>query len=140
MHELLDGQVEVHWQHPRHELEKPVLLVWPNPLRDEWAAEVVADGLAAVVCHMQLYEVEDFDPEEDDETERVQKYARPVFHDDPIPGYVAEALLAYDGEYGPIDEVVNPYDDFDEFEADTPERAEKRLEEYRPRELQGGRD
>lgn len=113
-------QIEVHWQHPRHELENPVLLVWPNQLRDEWAAEVRAEGVAGVVCHMQLYETDD---------DEIKKLAKSVGPDEHIPEYVAKALLDYDGKYGPIDEVVNPYDGGDEFEPDTFERAEKRLTE-----------
>lgn len=92
-------QIEIHWQHPRTEIENPVLLVWPNPVRDKWAAEV-DDGVAWVVCHTTLYE--------DNEGE-IQKVSRKVNPNEPIPWCVAEALLGYDSEYGPVEEVANPH-------------------------------
>lgn len=91
-------QIEIHWQHPRTEIENPVLLVWPNPVRDKWAAEV-DDGVAWVVCHTTLYE--------DNEGE-IQKVSRKVNPNEPIPWCVAEALLGYDSEYGPVEKVANP--------------------------------
>lgn len=36
-------QIEVHWMHPRTQLENPVLKIWPNPTREEWSAEVLED-------------------------------------------------------------------------------------------------
>lgn len=102
-------EVEVHWQHPRTEIENPVLLVWPNPVRDKWAAEI-DDGVAWVVCHTTLYE--DGDGE-------IQKVSRKVNPNEPIPWCVAEALLRYDSEYGPVEEVANPYtDEGEEYEND----------------------
>lgn len=92
-------EIDVHWQHPRTEIENPVLLVWPHPVRDQWAAEV-DDGTAWVVCHMTLYE---------DSNDEVQKVARKVNPNEPIPWCVAEALLRYDGEYGPVESVANPH-------------------------------
>jgi len=94
------AQIEIHWQHPRTEIENPVLLVWPNPVRDKWAAEV-DDGVAWVVCHITLYE--------DNEGE-IQKVSRKVNPNEPIPRCVAEALLGYDSEYGPVETVANPYE------------------------------
>ena len=93
--------IEVHWQHPRTELENPVLLVWPHPARDKWAAEVEGDT-AWVVCHTTLYEDSDGD---------IESHARQVNPNDAIPSCVAEALLQYDSEYGPVENVVNPYTD-----------------------------
>lgn len=95
-------QIEVHWQHPRTELENAVLLVWPNPMRDKWAAEVDDDGVAWVVCHTTLYETDDGE---------IEKRARTVDPNEAIPACVAYALLAYDGEYGPVETVVNPWTD-----------------------------
>jgi hypothetical protein len=92
-------EIEVHWQPPRTEIENPVLLVWPGMLRDRWAAEV-DDGVAWVVCHTTLYE--------DNEGE-IQKVSRKVNPNEPIPWCVAEALLGYDSEYGPVEEVANPH-------------------------------
>ena len=103
--EVKQDEVEVHWQHPRHELEKPVLLVWPNPLRENWAAEVLDDGRAKVVCREVMVEVEN-----DDGTE-IEKYTERVdLCYDTIPQYVEEALLAYDSNYGPVSEVINEVD------------------------------
>ncbi|APX98643.1 hypothetical protein [Natronorubrum daqingense] len=103
-------QIEVHWQHPRTELELPLLLVWPSPVVDEWAA-VVENGVATVVCHEWLVEIEiggDTNVDGDRETE-IQKRAEEWGEDEAIPGYVAEALLEYDSEYGPVHTVANPY-------------------------------
>ncbi|WP_440767547.1 hypothetical protein [Natronorubrum sp. DTA7] len=98
-------QIEVHWQHPRTELELPLLLVWPSPVVDEWAA-VVENGVATVVCHEWLVEIEiDGDVEETEIQKRAEEWGK----DEEIPGYVAEALLEYDSEYGPVNTVANPY-------------------------------
>lgn len=104
-HRVSQEQVEVQWQHPRHELEQPVLLVWPNPLRENWAVEVLDDGWAKVVCREVLVEVET-----DDGTE-IEKYSERVdLCYDTIPKYVEQALLAYEGNYGPVEGVINEVD------------------------------
>lgn len=95
--------IEVHWQHPRTELELPLLLVWPSPVVDEWVA-TIENGVATVVCHEWLEDV-------GDEKEVIEKRAEEWGTDEPIPTYVAEALLSYDGNYGPVLEVMNPYDE-----------------------------
>jgi len=94
------GDIEVHWQHPRHGLEDPVLLVWPAPVRDKWAANL-SDGTAWVVCHETLYD--------DPQTGEVEKLSRAVNPNDPIPRCVVTALYEYDSEYGPVETVANPY-------------------------------
>ena len=94
-------QIEVHWLHPRTELELPLLLVWPGSVVDEWAA-TVENGVATVVCHEWLADVG-----EGDETE-VEKRAEEWGPDEPIPEYVADALLEYEGNYGPVTSVANP--------------------------------
>lgn len=105
--DLDPDEVEVHWQHPRTEIENPVLLVWPNPVRDKWAAEI-DDGVAWVVCHTTLYE---------DSDGEIEKVSRKVNPNEPIPWCVAEALLRYDSNYGPVETVANPYtDEGEEFE------------------------
>ena len=96
--EVSQEQVEIHWQHPRHEAENPVLLVWPNPLRENWAAEILEKNRAVVVCRTVLWE---------DNDGEIQKYAEAVDALDEIPAYVEEALLEYDSNYGPVDHVVN---------------------------------
>jgi hypothetical protein len=107
--DLNPEQIDVHWQHPRTEVENPVLLVWPNPVRDKWAAEV-DDGVAWVVCHTTLFETDDGE---------IKKRGRTVNPNEPIPSCVAAALLAYDGEYSPVETVVNPWTEDDEqYEAD----------------------
>lgn len=113
--------IEVHWQHPRTELEAPLLLVWPHPVRDEWAA-TVDNGVATVVCHEWLVEVDSDDPDEDTE---VQKRAQEWGADEEIPTCVAEALLDYDDSmnYGPVHTVTNPYEEREE-EDDRPKRDE----------------
>jgi len=98
-YDISPDEVKIHWQHPRMEVEHPVLLVWPNPLRDKWAAEI-DDGTAWVVCHTTLYE--------DDEGD-VDKISRRVNPNEPVPHVVAEALLQYEGNYGPVEAVANPY-------------------------------
>ncbi|WP_436348828.1 hypothetical protein [Natronorubrum sp. FCH18a] len=108
-------QIEVHWQHPRTELELPLLLVWPGSVVDEWAA-VVENGVATVVCHEWLVEIEIDGNESDEETE-IQKRAEEWGKDEEIPGYVAEALIEYDSEYGPVHTVANPYTLEDETES-----------------------
>jgi hypothetical protein len=115
------GQIEVHWQHPRTELELPLLLVWPSPVNDEWAA-IVDRGVATVVCHEWLFKTDDGD---------INKRAEEWGTAEPIPGYVAEALLAYDGEYGPGNSVRNPTWDSDDaaVQADHDEYCES-LEEW----------
>lgn len=122
-------QIEVHWQHPRHELERPVLLVWPNPLRENWAAEVLDDNTATVVCREVLYR-EDTDDEADGRGE-IQKRSEPVQPHDEIPQYVETALLDYDSEYGPIDSVMNPVNTTDETPPTDPQVT---LEDYFDRE------
>jgi len=98
-------QVKVQWQHPRHELEKPVLLVWPSPLRENWAAEVLDDSRARVVCREVLVGVGT------GESTEIEKYTERVdLPYDTIPQYVECALLDYDGNYGPISEVINKVD------------------------------
>ena len=91
--------VEVHWQHPRHELENPVLLVQPHPTREQWAAEILDDQAAVVVCRRVLWKDNEGD---------IRKYAERVDPLDEIPGYIEDALLDYDLNYGPVDDVVNP--------------------------------
>jgi hypothetical protein len=98
-------QIEVHWQHPRTELEQPLLLVWPHPVLDQWAAEL-EDGTATVTVHEWLVDVAD-DPEKTE----VEKRAEAVEADDEIPAYLADALLEFEGNYGPVSEVVNPVAD-----------------------------
>lgn len=97
-YDISPEEIDVHWQHPRTAIENPVLLVWPNPLRDEWAAEI-DDRAAWVVCHTTLYEQDDGS---------IEKTSRKVNPNEPIPWCVAEALRQYDGEYGPVKRVVNP--------------------------------
>lgn len=103
---LSQDQIEVHWQHPRHELEKPVLLVWPNPLRENWAVEVLDDNRAKVVVREVMIEVETADggSEIEKHTEQVDLCY------DTIPQYVEDALLTYDGQYGPVEQVINEVD------------------------------
>lgn len=98
-YDLDPDDIDIHWQHPRMEIENPVLLVWPHPVRDKWAAEV-DDGVAWVACHTTLYE---------DSDGEIQKVSRMVNPNEPIPWCVAEALCRYDGEYGPVEEVANPH-------------------------------
>lgn len=92
--------IEVHWQHPRHGMEDPVLLVWPMPVRDKWSANL-SDGKVWIVCHETLYD--------DPATGEVEKLSRAVNPNEPIPRCVAMALYDYEGEYGPVDTVSNPY-------------------------------
>lgn len=100
------NQIEVHWQHPRHDLENPVLLVWPNPLRENWAAEIIDEDGAKVVAREILVEVDDGDggTEIKKHTERVDLCG------DTIPQYVEQALLEYTGNYGPVNRVINQTD------------------------------
>lgn len=97
-YDMVPDDIEVHWQHPRTGVEHPVLLVWPMPVRDRWAA-VVDDGVAWVVSHTTLYE------DADGEIEKIARYVNP---NEPIPWCVAEALRRYDGNYGPVETVANP--------------------------------
>lgn len=94
-------QIEVHWQNPRHHLEKPVLLIWPGSLNEQWAAEITEEQHAVVVCRMILWETDDGE---------IEKYAERVDPRDEIPSYVDEALRSYDEErnYGPVEDVINP--------------------------------
>lgn len=104
-----DGEavtVEIHWQHPRHELEHPVLLILPSPSRVSWVADIINTGVAAVVVREELYR--------DEESGEVEKRAERIAESDEIPAYIADALLEYNSNYGPIDEVVNPVDRDDE--------------------------
>ncbi len=125
---ISQDEIEVHWQHPRHNLEHPVLLVWPNPLRENWAAEVLDDNTAQVVCREVLYREETTDSEERGE---IQKHAESVYPHEEIPQYVERALLDYDSEYGPIESVVNPVQVADETPPADPQVT---LEEYFDRE------
>ncbi len=109
--DISQEQIEVHWQHPRTELELPLLLVWPNPMIDEWAA-TIENGTATVVCHEWLV-----DAGEDDETE-IEKRAEEWGAEEKIPTYIAEALLRYDGEYGPVERVANPHPSVDADDTD----------------------
>lgn len=104
---VTQSQIEVHWQHPRHDLENPVLLVWPNSLRENWAAEVIDDDGAKVVAREVLIEVDDGDcgTEIEKHTERVDLCG------DTIPQYVEQALLEYTGNYGPVNRVINQTDE-----------------------------
>lgn len=112
------AQVHIHWQHPRHELENPLLLVDPGPSRVTWAAEIISPGRAEVVCREELYQ--------DDDGE-IQKRAEYVEADDEIPLYLEEALLDYDSNYGPVDEVVNPVDHANR---EPPERLNRTVDDY----------
>lgn len=111
-------QISVHWMHPRTELELPVLAVWPGPVVDQWAAEVDPEGRATVTVHEWLEDVSDDDADE----REIEKFAEPVEPEDAIPRYLADALRSYDGEYGPVTDVVNPVvedaDDADGGESD----------------------
>lgn len=107
-------QIEVHWMHPRTQLENPILQVWPNPTREEWSAEVVEPETAAVVCRTVLWK---------DNDDEIQKYAERVDPLDEIPAYVNRALLEYDSNYGPIDHVVNPVNEDDDEVPDDPVRT-----------------
>lgn len=100
-------QIEVHWQHPRTALELPVLLVKPHPTRNRWAA-VVENGVASVVCHKQLIEVETEDGS------KIVSCAAEIGREETVPDHVAEALLAYEGTYGPVHTVTNDHDDQDD--------------------------
>lgn len=104
-------QIEVHWMYPRTQLENPILQVWPNPTREEWAAEVVEPGVAAVVCRTVLWK---------DNDDEIQKHAERVDPLDEIPAYVERALLEYDSNYGPIDDVVNQVNEDDDEIPDEP--------------------
>lgn len=104
--DIPQNQIEVHWQHPRTELELPLILVWPSPAIDEWAA-TIENGTATVVCHEWLVDVA-----EGDEME-IEKRSEEWGADEKIPAYVAEALLRYDSEYGPVERVANPHPDVD---------------------------
>jgi hypothetical protein len=110
--------IEVHWQHPRHELENPVLLVMPHPTREQWAAEILDDETAVVVCRRVLWK---------DSDGEIQNYAEEVGPLDEIPGYIEEALLDYDLNYGPVDEVVNPVNEEDH---EPPEDPLMTLDDY----------
>jgi len=113
---ISQDQVEVHWQHPRHDLENPVLLIWPNPLRENWVAEVVGERRARVIARKVLVE-----EEHDGETE-IESYTEPVSqYRERIPQYVEQALLEYEGEYGPIDSVANPVERDDTEVPDDPQ-------------------
>lgn len=101
--EVSQDQIEVHWQHPRTELELPLLLVWLHPVRDQWAA-VVDNGVASVVCHEWLADVSDDDSDERDIQNRAEEWGR----EETIPESVRQALLDYEGEYGPVTDVTNP--------------------------------
>lgn len=116
--EIEQDQVEVHWQHPRHELERPALLVCPNPLREQWAAEIDDKKNAVVVCRMVLWETSDGE---------IEKHAEPVDPLDEVPGYVHEALMDYDSEYGPVEDVINPVASEDD---EVPENPRETLEAY----------
>jgi len=105
-----------------------VLLVWTNPLRENWAAEVLDDNTAKVVCREVLYREETDDP---DETGEIKKRAEPVQSHDEIPQYVETALLDYDSEYGPITSVVNPINATDTVPPTDPQVT---LQEYFTRE------
>jgi len=114
-----DGtQVEIHWQHPRHELENPVLRTNPMASRVWWAAEIISHGTAEVVAKIELYR--------DDEGE-IQKRGEPVEPDDEIPLYLSEALLDYDSNYGPVEEIVNPVD---HAEREPPDRLNRTMDDY----------
>lgn len=113
--------VEIHWQHPRHALESPVLLVWPGGLRDKWAAEVNDDGVAWVVSHTTLYKTDGGD---------VESVARSISPNEAIPEYVALTLLNYDGKYGPVEKVANDYPEPDPgADEDGTDSDQKRLTE-----------
>ncbi|ELY68909.1 hypothetical protein [Natrinema versiforme] len=111
-------QIEVHWMHPRTQLENPVLQVWPNPTREEWAAEVTEPETAVVVCRTVLWK---------DSDGEIQKYAERVGPLEEIPAYVERALLEYGSEYGPIKDVVNPVREDD---ADVPDDPRVTLADY----------
>ena len=104
--EVEQDQVQVQWQHPRHDLEQPILLVWPNPLRENWAVEVLDDDRAKVVAREILVEVVD-----EDGNREIEKHTEAVdVCYDTIPQYVEKALVNYDGNYGPVDSVLNEVD------------------------------
>jgi hypothetical protein len=110
--------IEVHWQHPRHQLENPVLLVMPHPTREQWAVEVLDDQSAVVVCRRVLWK---------DSDGEIRKHAERVDPLDEIPGYIEEALLNYDLNYGPVEDIVNPVNDED---YDPPEDPLMTLDDY----------
>lgn len=121
---LENENVEVNWKHPRHGLERPVLVVWPNPLREEWAAEVLDNNRAKVVVREVMIEVES----DGDEDTTIEKHSESVdLCFDTIPQYVEQALLNYEGEYGPVDEVIN---NIDEDTTEIPEDPSITLDEY----------
>ena len=89
----------VHWMHPRHELERPVLHVHAGGLSEIWSAEVKTKyNSAFFVAKKVLYEDNDGD---------VQSTTEQIYPRERVPGYVADALLSYEGQYGPVDEIVN---------------------------------
>lgn len=116
--EVSQDQIEVHWQHPRTKIENPVLLIWPNPTREEWAAEKVDVDTAVVVCRTVLYR---------DNDDEIQKHAERVDPLDEIPAYIEEALLNYDSNYGPVDHVVNPVNESD---TEPPEDVTRTFDDY----------
>lgn len=93
-----------------------MLLIWPNPLRENWVAEVVGERRARVIARKVLVE-----EEHDGETE-IESYTEPVSqYRERIPQYVEQALLEYEGEYGPIDSVANPVERDDTEVPDDPQ-------------------
>jgi len=99
MNSETDIDTYVHWMHPRHDLERPVLKVHVGGLSEIWSAEVKQKyNSAFFVAKKVLYEDDDGD---------VQSRTEKVFAQERVPAYVANALLSYDGKYGPVDEITN---------------------------------
>lgn len=108
-----DIDARVHWMNPRHELERPVLKVHVGGLAEIWSAEVKTEyNSAFFVAKKVLYEDKDGD---------VQSTTEKVYPQERVPGYVADALLSYKGQYGPVDELANVINWGDDIVPDEPQ-------------------
>jgi hypothetical protein len=90
-----DSPIEVFHQNPRHPFEDPLLLVMVHVRPVEWYFRL-SEGQAVAVCRLEFTG----DPSNKPKTK---------FHpDDEVPQDVIEAVLAYEGEYGSVESVLNP--------------------------------
>lgn len=87
--------MEIHHQEPRHLFEDPLLLVMVNTRPVEWYFRL-SEGQAVAVCRLQFTGNSDNRP------------ARKIHPNDPVPVDVVDAVLNYEGEYGPVETVLNP--------------------------------
>lgn len=79
---------------------------------------MIGDEFAVAVCRRVLWK---------DDDDEIRKYAERVDALDEIPGYIAEAVLDYDSNYGPVDAIVN---DVREADTEPPEDPAMTLDDY----------